>query len=143
MCKLIPFVHHKNSFIVEFLKEIYWHYCYSIFLLMTTLSAPNAHFIIYADDTTVYSQSSNISQLYSEMYSTLSKITNWAKLNKLSINLNKTQFMIFNKKNPNFTDIIKLDDISIDLVSSFKLLGIIIDDNLNYKNHVEYILSIN
>ena len=49
--------------------------------------------------------------------------------------------MIFNKKkNRNFTDIIKLDDISIDLVSSFKLLGIIIDDNLNYKNHVEYIV---
>ena len=49
--------------------------------------------------------------------------------------------MIFNKKkNRNFTDIIKLYDISIDLVSSFKLLGIIIDDNLNYKNHIEYIV---
>ena len=71
---------------------------FNLFINDITLAAPNARFVIYADDTTVFFQSSNYFQLNSEMNSILNEIHNWSNLNLLSINIKKTQYMLFNKK---------------------------------------------
>jgi hypothetical protein len=46
--------------------------------------------------------------------------------------------MIFGKKNRHFTPNIKIDGQSLDIVEETKFLGIILDDQLNWKKHIYY-----
>ena len=59
----------------------------------------------------------------------LKKISSWFKLNKLSLNVDKTNFMIFKNKHSNKSDLnfkIKIDNKNIDKVEVTKFLGILI-----------------
>jgi len=102
------------------------------------------NFLIYADDTTlsstlnVFSDNTHDRNLESLINEELDKINDWLKINKLSLNVEKK--MIFQKKKKN-TEILnlKIDNINIDQVKEFNFLGVIIDTNLNWKNHAEQI----
>ena len=52
-------------------------------------------FLSFADDTTVYSYHSNITQLFNNMNKELTELTDWFYANKLSLNVNKTKYSIF------------------------------------------------
>ena len=62
----------------------------------------------------------------------LLKRIDWLKVNKLSLNGNKTKPMIFHmaqrKRNP---PIIKIDEIQLEPISNINFLGIIINENIN------------
>ena len=65
-------------------------------------------------------------------------IDEWLKVNKLSLNVNKSKYMLFNAGNKRLYPIeIKIDDISIERVYVFNFLGLIMDEHLNWKSHVE------
>ena len=99
-------------------------------------SCSNTNYIIYADDTTIYNSSSDIHHLYLDMNTTLNNINKWSQSNRLSINISKTKYMIFNKSVKSMNSIIKIGNDEVYQVDSFKLLGVIIDNNLNYKEHI-------
>ena len=62
---------------------------------MTFLTAPiNKSFRIFADDTNIFTSSSNAVDLQSLINQELSKVKEWCDLNKLSTNLTKTNYMI-------------------------------------------------
>ena len=66
------------------------------------LSSKRFHFIMYADDTTLSTtiDSSNedtTKNITSEINNELSKINEWLKINKLSLNKSKTKYMISKK----------------------------------------------
>ena len=68
----------------------------------------------------------------------LASLSIWIKSNKLSLNIQKTFFMVFHKariKNTNCGDLI-IDDTSIARVYSAKYLGIIVDSKLNWIEHI-------
>ena len=60
-------------------------------------------FILFADDTNLFLQDTSLSSLESRLNVELEKISTWFKVNKLSLNLNKTNYIIFTKKSK-FTD---------------------------------------
>ena len=65
-------------------------------------------------------------------------IDEWLKVNKLSLNVNKSKYMLFNAGNKIIYPFeIKIDDISIERVYVFNFLGLIMDEHLNWKSHVE------
>ena len=70
----------------------------------------------------------------------LVKINDWLNINKLSLNVVKSKFMIFQKNNIQILNV-KIDNniINIDQVKEFSFLGLIIDTNLNWKKHAEQI----
>ena len=75
----------------------------------------------------------------------LKEISNWFKLNKLSLNIDKTNFMIFknkynNKPMPDFK--IEIDNKHIEQVDTTKFLGIPIDNNLTWKAHTSHVTKI-
>ena len=75
----------------------------------------------------------------------LNKISNWFKLNKLSLNIDKTNFMIFKNKHNNKHDSnykIEIDDKNIEKVEITKFLGVLIDNNLLWKAHTMHISKI-
>ena len=73
----------------------------------------------------------NSIQLELSMNKVLLQLRNWLVINKLTINLLKTSYIIFNK--PKLKCIITLDNIIIARSRSIKFLGLIIDDKLSWK----------
>ena len=51
--------------------------------------------ILFADDTTIICSKYDFNELCTEESSDLIKVNDWFNINKLSFNLNKTNFMLF------------------------------------------------
>ena len=116
---------------------------FNLFINDIINSAPNSQFVVYADDTTVYNSSFHINDLFSEMNLTLDKINTWAFNNELLINTKKTKFMYFGNKNSNATEhALKIGSLDIEGVKSFKLLGVVIDERLDFKMHIDNVIKI-
>ena len=52
-------------------------------------------FILYADDTNVFHKHENIDMMCKIVSVELDKLSTWFALNKLALNISKTNFMIF------------------------------------------------
>ena len=63
------------------------------------------------------------------------------KLNKLSLNIKKTNFIVFRPKVKKLPDIpfIQIDNVKVDMVETCKFLGIIINSSLDWSNHINLI----
>ena len=95
--------------------------------------------IFFADDSNLFQTGKNLEDIEVKINSELTEIAEWLKVNKLTLNINKTLCMLFSKKH-NHADIsIKLEGKLINRVSETKFLGVIIDDKLNWKAHISYI----
>ena len=112
---------------------------FNIFINDIINSSSNVKFIVYADDTTISANSNDVKYLFRNMELALQEIYSWAESNKLLINFNKTKFMTYSKKKGSTNLILKINNNIISKVDSFKLLGVHIDPNLNFKNHVDFI----
>lgn len=95
--------------------------------------------ILFADDTNILCSGENLQQLRSIMTAEIKKLKHWFELNKLSLNLSKTKVMVFG----NFTEIpemnLKINDTVIEQVCVNKFLGVIVDNKVSWKPHVNYI----
>ena len=87
---------------------------------------------------------SNISQVMNLLKHDFAVVIDWFKANKLSLNLSKTQYMIFR---PSVTDI-NINDIGLSIgnhnvekVKSTKFLGLFIDAGLNWNAHIQHVCS--
>ena len=99
--------------------------------------------IMYADDTTLYSTIDifgNRNICNDNINSELVKFTDWLKLNKLSLNTQKSKFMLFHMPQKKiFIRNICLDNNSVEVTNSFNFLGIILDKHLNWNSHINKI----
>ena len=96
--------------------------------------------LFFADDTNLYINGSNINELESLINSELAEIAKWLKVNKLSLNINKTHYMIFTTKRKIIPGIvINIEGHIINEVDSTKFLGIYLDNKLNWKKHIAYV----
>ena len=91
------------------------------------------NFLIYADDTTLSStlnmfndniHDQNLETLINEE---LIKISERLKINTLSLNVVKSKYMIFKKKNIQTLNL-KIDNIDIEQATDFNCLGLIIEN---------------
>lgn len=115
-------------------------------IYMNDLNKVNSSFtpIIYADDTTLLASLNqfhlNSNSISACINNDLSKFSNWLKLNKLSLNCNKTSAMIFRMpKKTVESPAILIDNVPIQFVKEFNFLGIILNENLNWKSHINHI----
>ena len=100
-------------------------------------------FILYADDTNIFFYSSeNIESLCNTVNEELLGVMQWFRANRLSVNLKKTNFVIFGNpaKLRKITNCeIFLDHIKISRTETAKFLGVVIDENLSWASHIDYI----
>ena len=100
-------------------------------------------FILYADDTTLFNPLCNYNydndclQINNE----LNKIFEWLCVNKLSLNVKKTQFMIFHstKRSIQKKPDLFINNIPIEHTDEFNFLGITINSVLDWKPHINKI----
>ena len=76
---------------------------------------------------------------YKDLTIELQKLHVWFSVNRLSLNVAKTNYMLFTNCCINSNIDIKIDDKSFDRVYSSKFLGVLIDHKLNWKEHVSLI----
>jgi hypothetical protein len=106
------------------------------------------NFIIYADDTTLRTtieivlRESNNTSVESHINKELELINEWLKLNKLSLNINKSKYIIFHTLRKTIKPIkLKIEQTQIEQVHEFNFLGLTINEHLNWKDHIDKISS--
>ena len=93
-------------------------------------------FTLFADDTTIVSAHHNIDILFSQANIELTKLFNWLCLNKLSLKIDKTSYILFSNKQDDPKNTINIDSINIKRVFSNKFLGVTIDHKFSRKTQI-------
>ena len=110
---------------------------------IVTCSALNA--LLFADDAVLILNHDNLKSLEKKFNAEVKKLHQWFVSNKLTLNLKKTKFMLFSKKklkkNNEKKFKININKYSIKQVSEMKYLGVIMDNKLNWHNHIQYICT--
>lgn len=100
--------------------------------------------ILFADDTNIFLSDTNLDRLILTANYELAFIVKWFDSNKLSLNLTKTNFIIFcsaRKKYLKPQVKIKLNGIAVEQVQSAKFLGVHIDEHLKWDKHIQQVAS--
>ena len=85
------------------------------------------HTILFADDTTILIKSDTASTAIISMNRELEKLSIWLTVNKLSLNISKTHYMVFDRgKEKTDQYSLFLNNILIDRVKYTKFLGVVI-----------------
>ena len=81
--------------------------------------------IMYADDTTLLCDLNNDNDIETLINDELCKITNWSLANQLSLNVNKTKFMVFHSSRRHVVyPILSINGTVIERVDTFNFLGL-------------------
>ena len=99
--------------------------------------------ILFADDTNAIFEGQTYEEIQKLIHEDLHIISNWFKANKLALNETKTNYLIFHscrKKPPDDFRII-LNNVQLERLKQTKFLGVLIQENLSWKHHVDYISS--
>ena len=103
-------------------------------------NATNFFIKLFADDTFLCAQNSNLEALEVEVNQEIAKVYAWLVSNKLTLNIAKSKFMIIsNKKSISKELQININDSPLEQCDKYKYLGVMMDKNLTWKYHIEYI----
>ena len=99
-----------------------------------------------ADDTNLFLTHKDISYLFETANLQLERINQWFISNKLSLNVSKTKQSFFNKPNKRDDILLLLPKLNInnseiERSECLKFLGVLLDENLCWKEHIKYIES--
>ena len=87
------------------------------------------NFYLFADDTNTYHESNSLNDLESTVNKELNKLYLWRNLNRLSPNIDKTNFIIFQSYNKPVKQqlTIKINNTAINEKEYIKYLGVLVD----------------
>ena len=95
---------------------------------------------MFADDTSLLCHNTDMSILKMNINNDLTLLSNWLKANKLSLNVEKSHYMIFSRKKDTPHDVdLRINEAKICRVNNVKFLGIIVDESLNWRHHISHI----
>ena len=97
--------------------------------------------LLFADDTSVFFSHSNPNSLETVLNNELQNIDVWLRCNKLSINIKKTNYVIFRPSQKKFNHSFSLFIGGRSLIQSnvTKFLGVYIDELLTWKYHINFV----
>ena len=90
---------------------------------------------LYADDTVLYSSSSDMSWKFNTLQSNFNLVQIWFSSNKLLLNKKKSYNMLFCTRPDPLLVIGLLDGTTIEKIEEFKYLGLWLDSQLSFKPH--------
>ena len=100
---------------------------------------------LYADDTQILSSANDIEELTENLNNDFKKLSEWLDRNKLQHHPTKTKLMFIGSKHNtdslNCNTPVLINNQPITRVLSFKCLGVKLDENLNWDEHVEMICN--
>ena len=87
-------------------------------------------FVLFADDTNIFCSSTSLHDLQDTINRELDKLFVWFSVNRLSLNLGKTNYMLFRSRPPDNELALQIYNVVLPRVAAIQFLGIIIDDKL-------------
>ena len=107
-------------------------------------SITHCNLILFADDTTMYASHCNSNYLNYIIQEDLNNLNTWFKLNSLTLNIQKLSVMEFlpeHKQSINPNLILKIDNSDLIKTNTTKFLGVIIDNNLSWQEHINNVIK--
>ena len=98
--------------------------------------------ILYADDTCVLLNGKHINKLMDIINNELQKLYIWLRANKLTLNIDKTYYMVFHRAIIKYKDFalgISINRCALKEVKNCKYLGIILDNKISWVEHITYV----
>jgi len=110
-------------------------------------SSDKLSFFLFADDTNLLFADTNLKSLEATVNHELTMVSDWLTVNRLTLNIKKSNFVIFRpyqkkiETEPKITiiDIDKGKPVSLECKNYVKYLGMLIDSDLSFKHHIEHI----
>ena len=106
---------------------------------------PSCLSIMYADDTTLISAASSLDEVKTLAQQSILAATNWFSINRLIVNSKKSNILFVGstQKNQNINSdfTVALGSTLIDRSTEIKLLGVIMDQHLNFASHVSHLVK--
>ena len=96
--------------------------------------------ILFADNTNLFCTGKNLGDIVNEINVEIDKTYSWVKSYKLSLNVEKANFMLFTHKyfSRNMDDLL-INGNRISEMNETKFLGVIIDNKLNWSPNIMHI----
>jgi hypothetical protein len=99
---------------------------------------------MFADDTTLHSSDDNVDTLSVSLQRSADELHEWSEYNHMALNAKKTEVMLITtrQKRQNLTHNlpkIKISNQTLGEVSHHKVLGVVIDNNLSWSNHIQHL----
>ena len=114
---------------------IFLIFCNDIHLNMTFLAC-----IQFADDTSLHKSHYNLQYLRFSVEHDMESLQDWFRANKLTLNVQKSVCMLFTPTGKHLTLELEFDGLIMPQVQSTKLLGVWIDEQLKWHEHVNKIM---
>ena len=97
-------------------------------------------YVLFADDSNFYISHTDINYLLTLMNQEMDKVRAWIIANKLTLNISKTHYIIFHRRNlPSDLQPLVMGETILERVISTKFLGITLQENLKWHNHIQNI----
>lgn len=96
---------------------------------------------LFADDTVLLYGNADSTRIAEDIKADLQCLLEYFKSNLLSLNLGKTNYMIFHSawRNVPVLPAVLVEDVEIQRVSVYKYLGLILDSKLNWELHIDHL----
>ena len=109
---------------------------FNIFINDLLLFICDANICNFADDNSLYAAGKDQAEVISVLQKEISNVLYWFKVNSMAANPDKFQLMFLGKNKDNIAKI-SFENIILQPTNCVKLLGINIDNKLNFNNHVQ------
>ena len=96
---------------------------------------------LYADDTVLFQSGENCDQAERKLQASLNSFSMWCSQNALTINAKKTKIMSFGTRKKCKKANVTLKGQKLQLVPTYKYLGVLLDSTLSYTNHTSTVLK--
>ena len=97
--------------------------------------------ILYADDSNFFYSFRENENPTGILNAEINKIMDWLNANKLSLNVKKSHYIVFHPKQKKIDHqlILQINNQTIEQVQATKFLGYIIDEEITWKKHIQYL----
>lgn len=113
---------------------------FSLFVNHLPLAVQFSKVFMDVDDTALLFTAESLSGPQDTVTSELTNVSAWFSANKLIINVDKTKYLVFHSRRRNIdpnTIHLSLNNSSVQQVPSFKYLGVVFDQHLNWQDQID------
>ena len=96
-----------------------------------------AKFILYADDANIIVTANTIEEVYNQVVSLIDALEYWVHCNGITLNLNKTTYIIFSRSKVALPCPLNISQTPIERKTETRFLGLIVDESLKLSRHVK------
>ena len=118
-------------------------FCIHINDLPLNISDSSVRCDLFADDSTIHTSNKNMLKIESSLQHALREVETWCDVNRMILHPSKTKSMILTTRQKHqlapLTLNLTINDVPIEQVREHKVLGVIIDEELSWESHINYI----